>query len=173
MLNNNGSCLRTRSCAVHVTIFSYSSIIPPGFKFTKLHALTLAAHSYALLPHVSVLVPMQRGTLTMRCCGCGPTPPLTESCGRCWCGSVPSTRRRKVSWSHRLDTSHKHGTISATFRQLRVTHSQRSGENSKLRDECTWRLVPGREVTVSSPNRISTWNILVYLQLLYCSQTFC
>ena len=31
------------------TIFSNSSIIPPGFKFMKLHALTLAARSYALL----------------------------------------------------------------------------------------------------------------------------
>ena len=31
------------------TIFSNSSIIPPGFKFMELHALTLAARSYALL----------------------------------------------------------------------------------------------------------------------------
>ena len=31
------------------TIFSNGSIIPPGFKFTELHALTLAARSYALL----------------------------------------------------------------------------------------------------------------------------
>ena len=31
------------------TIFSNSSIILPGFKFTELHALTLAARSYALL----------------------------------------------------------------------------------------------------------------------------
>ena len=43
MLSNNGSCIRTRRCAVGVTIFSNASIIPPGFKFTKLHALTLAA----------------------------------------------------------------------------------------------------------------------------------
>ena len=34
---------------IHVTIFSNSSIIPTGFKFTELHALTLAAHSYVLL----------------------------------------------------------------------------------------------------------------------------
>ena len=31
------------------TIFSNCSIILPGFKFTELHTLTLAAHSYALL----------------------------------------------------------------------------------------------------------------------------
>ena len=49
MLSNNGLCLRVHSCAVCVTIFSNGSIIPPGFKFTKLHALTLAARSYALL----------------------------------------------------------------------------------------------------------------------------
>ena len=29
--------------------FSNGSIIPPGFKFTELHALTLAARSYVLL----------------------------------------------------------------------------------------------------------------------------
>ena len=50
MLSNNGSCLRAHSCAVRVTIFSNGSIILPGFKFTKLHALTLATRSYALLP---------------------------------------------------------------------------------------------------------------------------
>ena len=44
MLSNNGF-----SCTVCVTIFSNGSIIPPGFKFTELHALTLAARSYALL----------------------------------------------------------------------------------------------------------------------------
>ena len=38
-----------RSWAVHVTIFSNGSIILTGFKFTKLHTLTLATHSYALL----------------------------------------------------------------------------------------------------------------------------
>ena len=38
-----------RSCAVHVIIFSNSSIIPTSFKFTELHALTLAIRSYALL----------------------------------------------------------------------------------------------------------------------------
>ena len=32
-----------------LTIFSNSSIIPPSFKFMELHALTLAARSYALL----------------------------------------------------------------------------------------------------------------------------
>ena len=32
------------------TIFSNGSIILPGFKFTELHALTLVARSYALLP---------------------------------------------------------------------------------------------------------------------------
>ena len=31
------------------TIFSNGSIISPGFKFTELHAFTLAARSYALL----------------------------------------------------------------------------------------------------------------------------
>ena len=31
------------------TIFSNGSIIPPGFKFTELHTLTVAARSYALL----------------------------------------------------------------------------------------------------------------------------
>ena len=36
------------------TIFSNGSIIPPGFKFTELNALTLAAHSYALLSAVVV-----------------------------------------------------------------------------------------------------------------------
>ena len=49
MLSNNSSCLSVRSCAVRVTIFSDDSIIPPSFKFMKLHALTLAAHFYALL----------------------------------------------------------------------------------------------------------------------------
>ena len=34
---------------IHVTIFSNGSIIPTSFKFTELHALTLATHSYALL----------------------------------------------------------------------------------------------------------------------------
>ena len=57
MLSNNGLCLRARSCAVRVTIFSNESIIPPGFKFTKLHALTLAAHSYAPL-HVPMRPPL-------------------------------------------------------------------------------------------------------------------
>ena len=38
MHSNNGHSLCT--C---VTIFSNSSIIPPSFKFTELHALTLAA----------------------------------------------------------------------------------------------------------------------------------
>ena len=33
------------------TIFSNGSIIPPGFKFMELHALTLAARSYALLEY--------------------------------------------------------------------------------------------------------------------------
>ena len=41
--------MSTWSCAVCVTIFSNGSIIPPGFKFTELHALTLADCSYALL----------------------------------------------------------------------------------------------------------------------------
>ena len=43
--------MSTRSCAVRVTIFSNSSIIPLGFKFTELHILTctLAAPSYVLL----------------------------------------------------------------------------------------------------------------------------
>ena len=49
MLSNNGSCLCACNCAVHVTIFSNGSIIPPSFKFTKLHGLTLAALFYALL----------------------------------------------------------------------------------------------------------------------------
>ena len=31
------------------TIFSNGSIIPPGFKFTELHTLTLAARFYVLL----------------------------------------------------------------------------------------------------------------------------
>ena len=37
------------------TIFTNGSIIPPGFKFTELHALTLAARSYALLLEYNVL----------------------------------------------------------------------------------------------------------------------
>ena len=37
------------SCAIRVTIFGNDSIIPTGFEFTELHALTLTAHSYALL----------------------------------------------------------------------------------------------------------------------------
>ena len=41
-----------RSCAVRATIFSNVSIIPPGFKVTELHALTLAARSHALLNDV-------------------------------------------------------------------------------------------------------------------------
>ena len=41
--------MSTRSCTVHVTIFSNGSIIPTSFKFMELHALTLAAHSYVLL----------------------------------------------------------------------------------------------------------------------------
>ena len=55
VLINNGLCLHARSCTVHVTIFSNSLIIPPGFKFTELHALTLAAHSYALLDTVTTI----------------------------------------------------------------------------------------------------------------------
>ena len=34
---------------IRVTIFINGSIIPPGFKFTELHTLTLAARSYVLL----------------------------------------------------------------------------------------------------------------------------
>ena len=34
---------------IRVTIFSNGSIIPTGFKFMELHALTLAARSYVLL----------------------------------------------------------------------------------------------------------------------------
>ena len=34
---------------IRITIFSNGSIIPPDFKFTELHALTLAARSYVLL----------------------------------------------------------------------------------------------------------------------------
>ena len=45
--------MSTRSCAVRVTIFSNGSIIPTGFKFTELHALTLAARSYALLIRIT------------------------------------------------------------------------------------------------------------------------
>ena len=41
--------MSTRCCAVCVTIYSNGSIIPTGFKFTELHALTLATRSYALL----------------------------------------------------------------------------------------------------------------------------
>ena len=39
------------SAAAHMwfTIYSNGSIIPTGFKFTELHALTLAARSYVLL----------------------------------------------------------------------------------------------------------------------------
>ena len=37
------------SCTVRVTIFSNGSMIHTSFKFTELHALTLAACSYALL----------------------------------------------------------------------------------------------------------------------------
>ena len=57
MLSNNGLCLR----AVRVTIFSNVSIIPTGFKFTELHALTLAACSYALLMDVmeAIYVPVE------------------------------------------------------------------------------------------------------------------
>ena len=49
-----GMCLATTAYIfvmlhIHVPIFCNSSIIPTGFKFTELHALTLAAHSYALL----------------------------------------------------------------------------------------------------------------------------
>ena len=44
MHSNNGHSLCTR-----VTICNNSSIIPPGFKFTQLHTLTLATCSYALL----------------------------------------------------------------------------------------------------------------------------
>ena len=47
MLSNNSYVYA--QCAVRVTIFSNSSIIPPDFKFTKLHALTLAARFYVLL----------------------------------------------------------------------------------------------------------------------------
>ena len=36
-----------RTCTVYVTIFSNGSIVPTGFKFTKLHGLTLATRSYA------------------------------------------------------------------------------------------------------------------------------
>ena len=41
--------MSTRCCAVHVTIYSNCSIILPSFKFTQLHAFTLAVHAYALL----------------------------------------------------------------------------------------------------------------------------
>ena len=53
------------SCAVHVTFFSNSSIIPTGFKFTELHALT-----YALLPwqrfpsQLSPMNPSSCGTIS-------------------------------------------------------------------------------------------------------------
>ena len=39
------------------TIFSNGSIIPPGFKFTELHTLTLAAHSYAFLFEIIHSIP--------------------------------------------------------------------------------------------------------------------
>ena len=39
----------TRSCAVHVTIFSTGGKFRPVSNFTKLYTLTLAAHSYVLL----------------------------------------------------------------------------------------------------------------------------
>ena len=48
MLSNNGLCLHA-ACTVRVTIFSNGLIIPTGFKFTELCALTLATCSYALL----------------------------------------------------------------------------------------------------------------------------
>ena len=53
------------SCTVRVTIFSNSSIIQTGLKFTGLHALTLAARSSALLMHdVNVhLVGQGKGTV--------------------------------------------------------------------------------------------------------------
>ena len=41
--------MSTRSCAVCVTIFSNGSILPPGFKFTELHALTLAAGHFHII----------------------------------------------------------------------------------------------------------------------------
>ena len=47
--------MSTRSCVVHVTVFSNGSIIPTGFKFTELHTLTLAARSYVLLSEVTAL----------------------------------------------------------------------------------------------------------------------
>ena len=50
MVSNNGlhACLRT--AAQYMLLFLvYGSIILTGFKFTELHALTLAARSYALL----------------------------------------------------------------------------------------------------------------------------
>ena len=40
---------KPRTHAQHIYYFSNGSIILPGFKFTELHALTLAARSYALL----------------------------------------------------------------------------------------------------------------------------
>ena len=41
------------------TIFSNGSIIPPSFKFTELHALTLAVCSYALLPlGICIYIPL-------------------------------------------------------------------------------------------------------------------
>ena len=39
------------------TIFSNSSIIPPGFKFTELHTLTLATLFYALFTRVYGIAP--------------------------------------------------------------------------------------------------------------------
>ena len=48
MLSNSGLSTRA-ACRVHVTIFSTGGKFQPVSNFTELHALTLAACSYALL----------------------------------------------------------------------------------------------------------------------------
>ena len=59
--------MSTRSCTIRVTIFR---IILTGFKFTELHALTLAAHSYVLLlqlgdVHSSYILQLWHGNITL------------------------------------------------------------------------------------------------------------
>ena len=48
---------------IHINVFSNGSM-PTGFKFTELHALTLAACSYALLLHIISIMKMKNSYYT-------------------------------------------------------------------------------------------------------------
>ena len=59
-----GLCLAV--CPVCVTIFSTGSEFRPVSNFTKLHTLTLAARSYALLPDAKDPPPLTTGLQALK-----------------------------------------------------------------------------------------------------------